>query len=397
MNNPTRFAAAAVIGVLLLGGGFFLLRGPTGPNGTTGVTPAPATPSPSASPRSSPGPSSARSGTIIFGRHDAGTDSDHLYAIQPDGSAEHKLFDQAVCCVVLAPDGSWLTYGWTPAGGSTEAVIAKIDGTGFDPFSGPAGLNLAPAAWSSRGDFAFQGWDDKHPEKTGIYLSIDNGGGSAWGDLRRLTSRPGTDHDVPIAFSPDGSTLLFVRLAKGDDQNGDLYVIGSDGKGLRRLNPTSTEVWVNDAFGPGASWSPDGSQVAFAAFDTTKNDGTSSVYVVGVTAGTPAPIAGPGSWMTTGRWSPDGRWIAFDRGTVEHHVYVVHPDGTSETDLTAGLGTGLCCPVWSPDGAWLLAQSGEPDQGTVDLWLVPTDGSGATRLTHQPGAYKSYAWSPVGP
>ena len=298
------------------------------------------------------------------------TDSDHLYAIAPDGSGERELVHQAVCCVVLSPDGSSLLYGWTPLGGSVEAVIANIDGSGFDALSGPAGLNLAPAAWSSRLDIALEGWDDKDPEKTGIYLSIDNGGGSAWGDLRRITSRPGTDHDVPIAFSPDGSTLLFVRLANGDDQAGDLYVIGTDGKGLRRLNPSSTRVTVNDVFGAGASWSPDGTQIAFAAFDPTRNDGTSTAYVIGAATGSPRPIGNPGSWITTARWSPNGDRIAFDR------VSIVRPDGTGLTSLTTSTPAGLCCPVWSPDGSMLIAQSGQPDQGTVDLWLVRADGGG---------------------
>ena len=161
---------------------------------------------------------------------------------------------------------------------------------------GPNGLSIAPRAWSSANDLAFEGWDDAKPSRTGIYLSISNGGGQIWGDFRRLTSRPGPDHDVPVAFSPDSSHLLFVRKAEGDDGGGDLYVIGIDGTGLRRLNPPSTKVSFTDAFGPGASWSSDGTQVAFSAFDTGRTDGrprsTSSERRRGARARSPIPARG---------------------------------------------------------------------------------------------------------
>ena len=81
--------------------------------------------------------------------------------------------------------------------------------------------------------------------------------------------------------------------------------------------------------------------------------------------------------------------IAFDR------VSIIRPDGTGLTSLTTSTPEGLCCPVWSPDGSMLIAQSGQPDQGTVDLWLARADGGGVTQLTHHPGAYKWYAWSPA--
>ena len=99
--------------------------------------------------------------------------------------------------------------------------------------------------------------------------------------------------------------------------------------------------------------------------------------------------------MTSARWSPDGRWIAFDNGPGDHDIFLVRPDGADVTNLTATLSTGVCCPQWSPDGSMLVAQSGEPDQDTVDLWVVRADGSGTTQLTHHPGRYLWYAWSPV--
>ena len=73
-------------------------------------------------------------------------------------------------------------------------------------------------------NLAFDGWAESNPSKTGIYLSIANGGGGLIGDLIRLTSNPGAQHDIPLAFSPDGSKLLFVRETPNAERTGDLYV-----------------------------------------------------------------------------------------------------------------------------------------------------------------------------
>ena len=57
MNTPLRVAAAAVIGVLLLGGAFYLFGGSAGPN--IGGSAAP-TPSPSPTPSPMPLPTSGQ-------------------------------------------------------------------------------------------------------------------------------------------------------------------------------------------------------------------------------------------------------------------------------------------------------------------------------------------------
>ena len=41
-------------------------------------------------------------------------------------------------------------------------------------------LNLAPGA-AYELDVAFEGWDDAAPDRTGIYLDTDNGGGARRG------------------------------------------------------------------------------------------------------------------------------------------------------------------------------------------------------------------------
>jgi Tol biopolymer transport system component len=44
-------------------------------------------------------------------------------------------------------------------------------------------------------------------------------------------------------------------------------------------------------------------------------------------------------------WSPDGTQIAFAAG---HHRYVMHTDGSQQTDLTRDPLYGECCPAGQP-------------------------------------------------
>jgi Tol biopolymer transport system component len=402
--SRTAFATAAAIAVVAIGGLAFWATRPTAPAigqqpsslplPVASTSPTPAGPSPSSG--------SQAGGTIVFGFHDTAADADYLYAIAPDGTGKRKLTNVDSCCLTLSPDGRTALYGQTGPDGRVTPTVSGIDGSGRSRWDLPAGLNLAPSGWSTKFDLAFEGWDDKNPSRNGIYLSIDNGGGLIWGTLKRLTTSPRDHHDIPLGFSPDGSELLFLRNNAGDHVGplGDLFVIGIDGSALRQLNPATAKVRSIDLFGVGASWSPDGRQVAFSAFDTSRTDGSSTVYVVSAEAGAAKAIAEPDIWTTSARWSPDGAWIAFDRATGSggiHDVWLVHPDGSGLTNITSSIdeGVGVCCSQWSPDGSKLLIQGGaNPDSSMVDLWIVNADGTGGSKLTAQPGGYKWYAWGP---
>src|SRR2546423_7184689 len=76
-------------------------------------------------------------------------------------------------------------------------------------------------------------------------------------------------------------------------------------------------------------------------------------------------------------WSPDGRSIAFERGpsnTAE--IYVTRLDGTGLVSLTNGLGGRD--PDWSPNGQKIAFAYGN------DVFVMNSDGSGRTDLTHNP-------------
>ena len=80
--------------------------------------------------------------------------------------------------------------------------------------------------------------------------------------------------DYFAAWSPDGRSIVFTSDRGG---NGDLYVIGADGRGERELTTDDFREF-------GGAWSPDGSLIAFAG----NSRGNLEVEVVAPTARTGA-------------------------------------------------------------------------------------------------------------
>jgi Tol biopolymer transport system component len=88
--------------------------------------------------------------------------------------------------------------------------------------------------------------------------------------------------------------------------------------------------------------------------------------------------------------SPDGRHIAIDEVGV---LWVLPSSGGSARRLTSDL-FDIAQPEWSPDSGTLAFQSYRA--GNFDLWTVRPDGSGLRQLTHGPFDHREPRWSPDG-
>jgi len=325
----------------------------------------------------------ATNGQIAFGRWNPELDDSQLFTINPDGTGEHMLLPNGAESPKWSPDGTKLAVTIDDIPGGPRTATVNPDGSGYNLLDPSFTLNLTCQAWSPDGDrLACAGFGANPTVTDGLYTIRASDGG----DITQLTTYPdGTEdaqftNDIPLGYSADGTKILFHR--NNDNDMGSLFVVNIDGTGLKQLSPEG--LLVNSSQGDG--WSPDGTQVAFAAFFKLSNGrgAGSALYVVDADGTDLHQITPSGLGSARARWSPDGQLIAFrSKGRADPQIWVVHPDGTGLRSLTSGTADVSTAPVWSPDGTKLVFERNHwvMGQGQEDLWTMNSDGSGLFQLT----------------
>jgi Tol biopolymer transport system component len=148
------------------------------------------------------------------------------------------------------------------------------------------------------------------------------------GDLVRVAATPPNGFDNGYGYSPDGSRVLFARY--DSDDNGTLFSVRHDGSGALQLSPPGLSVIDLGFFDRvGADWSPTGSQVTFAGFQrTASGEFTIALFVVNADGTGLRQITPSGLGAISAQWSPNDEWIAFTAVRRVPEVWIVHPDGT---------------------------------------------------------------------
>ena len=142
----------------------------------------------------------------------------------------------------------------------------------------------------------------------------------------------------------------------------------------------------------GPTFSPDGTQVAFA-WDGEQRD-NSDIYVKLVGSTEVRRLTTDPATDFAPQWSPDGKWIAYARSQslTAHRLRLMSPLG----DPTAGSATFRCTwrreavlaggrATWSPDGRYLVAGRASADGAADRQWSLP----GAGRRRRAPPAHAS--------
>ena len=131
------------------------------------------------------------------------------------------------------------------------------------------------------------------------------------------------------------------------------------------------------------SFSPDGSQVAYAA--KAVDDEFWNIYVEVLDSGQPSQLTNTPEDDVAPAWSPDGRSIAFVRkGLLEtdNSLIIISAGGGPERPIASfERRLGFVGVTWSPDGKW-LAFSGRPaSEGPLRIGLVSAVGGDIEWLT----------------
>ncbi|HYL40105.1 MAG TPA: hypothetical protein VET90_02245, partial [Candidatus Binatus sp.] len=170
-------------------------------------------------------------------------------------------------------------------------------------------------------------------------------------DLRTVSGQLKLTGDDDVAWSPDGSRLVF---ATGAGAAGQLVIAEADGSGA---NPVSLSR-LPGVTGPShAEWSPDGKWISFFA---TGAAGTAGLYVIspdgtsGRLLSTIGPV-NPSSDFGGGDWAPttSQQWLVYVAGDNQAQPSQVYVYDVA-TSTSALVGTGFW-PSWSRDGTQLAA------------------------------------------
>lgn len=204
-------------------------------------------------------------------------------------------------------------------------------------------------------------------------------------DLTRLTDSPWPEFDA--TWSPDGTQIAF-RSDSGPNADSEIWLMNADGSDHHRLTRGLSPAWFPDGSkiayaSPGEILCPPGRGLRCTGISIMNADG-SGQHRLQDTDGGEYPS-----------WSPDGKRIIFNSNLVGQHLMsIVDVDGSRVVDLSS-VGEGWQVD-WSPDGRSILFASGrdQNEPGYDDIYVMRPDGSGVKRLTDM-RAYTP-AWSPDG-
>jgi Tol biopolymer transport system component len=188
-------------------------------------------------------------------------------------------------------------------------------------------------------------------------------------------------------WSPDGSSIAFI--VQTDDQSRFLsaaVAIADASTG------TVTQVYsTSDAHLAFPDWSPDGKRVV-VEIDTYANHADprpaeTTLAILDVTGGTPAPIPGLPAFAGHPDWNADGSAIVFRTNpyiegqtadqTTGTAIRTVAPDGTAGRIVLEEPRNGrvLRGTSWTPDGTGILYAAIDRGTGDSTLRIVDADGT----------------------
>ena len=315
--------------------------------------------------------------SIVFGRHAS------LWMMRPDGTALHRLHDWEsgpVPAPAWSSDSSQIVVSAKGEGSWRDLYLLRADGTLVRRLTATAHIDEGAPSWAPARNIVFS-----EGERAASYSGSAAGtyGIAPTGRSERLMVANGFD----AAWGSRG-VLVYDTVDETSSPARYRLVLTGGGHGAHPLVPTSFAVDL-------PALSPDGSKVAFTAdgklaFKDTAGTGCFCLITTQVLA------SGGASW------SPDGTELAVaDADTLT----VVHPDGSIvwATHIPAlaagGPPPSINSPSWAPVGATIAFIAYDPSSSTSALDSIPAAGGAASTLVYTPPdglQPQAAAWSPDG-
>ncbi len=229
------------------------------------------------------------------------------------------------------------------------------------------------------------------------------------GNMMTFTAKYTDDYSP--AISPDGKWIAF---ASNRLQNAELYLMDIQTRSLRQLTHTDELDEYMPAF------SPDGKSLAFVAERTRggmmlppvqasgSDPSSAAIYLMDIDGRNQRPVLDVEGAHRAPVFSPNGQRIAFESraptqengsapGSVDNNdtleIYIIQTDGTNQTQLTHNnVDDGH--PTWAPDGKRIAFTSMVED--VYQLFVVSASGGTAKQLTFSDASHYQPTFSQDG-
>jgi eukaryotic-like serine/threonine-protein kinase len=262
----------------------------------------------------------------------------------------------------LSPDGKWLVYAGTSAGGH-QIYLQSVSGQNPLDLSGDSAVDDDQPAFSPDG------------ERIAFRSSREGGGIFVMGRTGEAARRV-THMGFKPTWSPDGTQLAFttenVELNPQNSQSAsELWTVTVNTGETRRLNDGDAVL---------ASWSPHNQRIAYT--HRLGNPPQGDIWTIPITGGTPTPVTSDRATDWNPVWSRDGEYLYFasDRGGSMNlwRVPIEEASGKTqgEPEPITTPAPYLAHPSLSDDGKRIVYTSALV---TANIQQLPMDLSGAER------------------
>lgn len=173
-----------------------------------------------------------------------------------------------------------------------------------------------------------------------------------------------------------------IAVACGKIGQKEIYIMDIDGE-------NRIPITKNKSINVSPSWSPDGSQVAFASYMKYFPE----IYIAQTNGkGKIKRVTYNNAVNMTPAFAPDGKGIAIASSMSGNpEIYLIDSQGNKLAQLTRNFGIDIA-PTWSPDGNNLIFASERA--GNLHLFSMDKNGNGVKRLTYSGAHNDQPDWSP---